>query len=97
MADAAGRAVIRLSDPDAMVRYRFAARTIDFLICGICGILVATLLDGTRSAVNLNLTEYRGLETVEDRTWRSQSGDERRAYRAARWTPTEVLPAPEQR
>jgi hypothetical protein len=92
VADAAGRSVIQARNPEAMIRYRFAAKTTDFLVCKICGILVAALVDETRSAINLNLTEHRGLKPLEDQAWRSQSGDERADYRAVRWTPTRVLP-----
>jgi len=96
LSDPSGSANIRLRDKEAVIHYRFAEHTTDFLICGRCGTYAAALLrEGDRcwSALNINLTEYRDLDAPEDTIWRGQSRDERIARRKAVWTPTTIEPS----
>ena len=85
-----------VAKPDALVRYSFALRTAEFLLCGICGVYLGAVLStqlGTFATVNLNtLTRtIPNLPVAEPVSYEAESNEQRVARRESRWTP--VLPA----
>lgn len=95
-----------VSDPDGSavlafavepIRYRFASRAADYLLCGKCGIYVgATVEEAGRPIVTLNLNNFddphpqlKGVPVSYD----AESADERAASRRARWTPLTIAPS----
>jgi hypothetical protein len=90
--DPEGSVVFRITKPEALVRYRFALRTADFLVCRSCGVyLAAVLSDGGRSFATINVNAIApvpfGLPRVEPFSYDSESVEERIARRVKRWTP----------
>lgn len=95
--DPAGAVRFRISKPDALVRYSFALRTADFLLCRHCGVYVAAVLsagDRARAIVNLNTFDpaVPDLARPEPVRYDAESRDGRVARRLARWTPVEEGP-----
>lgn len=94
-----------VSDPDGLVtvtysveavRYRFGARTADFLICPRCGIYVGatTEIEGAPFAVlNLNAFDepHPDLEG-EPFDYEGESVEARAERRLRRWTPLRLVP-----
>jgi hypothetical protein len=76
----------------AIIRYRFATKTADFLICAKCGVYVAAqMYQDQRYYAVANL---RTLDSQADFAYKAQpmdySGEDasaRRTRRASRWTP----------
>lgn len=90
--DPDGTVVIRVTDERSLQRYRFALRTADFYICGVCGAYLAAVLadeDGTWSTVNLRLSELRPSEETASYGAEDTLGRIRRRKRL--WTPTRIL------
>jgi hypothetical protein len=90
--DPNGSVRFHLAKPEALVRYRFALRTAEFLVCGICGVYLAAVLRserGTFATVNLNaLTRtVPDLPPAEPVSYESEAGEQRVARRESRWTP----------
>lgn len=99
---------INISDPegevvidaiaDDLIRYRFALRTADFLICRHCGVYIAAVTgDGAdiRSTINvagLRMTEFLAVEEAPMQ-YGAETAETRVARRAAKWTPTRFLDA----
>src|SRR5262245_41680200 len=52
--DHGGRARIVVRDADALVRYRFGARTADFLLCARCGVYVGAVLEERFATLNVD-------------------------------------------
>ena len=83
---------ITIRDPGALLRYRFALRTADFLVCGRCGIYVGAMIhaEGGRFAiVNVNALDdvapfARASLAV---SYEAEDESARCARRAQRWTP----------
>jgi len=99
LADTEGRLAIHIVDVAEAVRYRFAPRTADFLICGRCGVYVAAVLateEGTVAALNLNVLDQRVAfsrpPTVVD--YSDETPADRRRRRAESWTVTTVAVGP---
>ena len=74
------------------MRYAFALRTAEFLLCGVCGVYLAAVIStprGTFATVNLNaLTSgIPHLPSVEPVSYESESREQRIARRECRWTP----------
>lgn len=99
---------INISDPegevvidakaDDVIRYRFALRTADFLICKHCGVYIAAVTgEGAdiRSTINVAGLRMKEFLTVEEAPMRygAENAEERVARRAAKWTPTRFLDA----
>lgn len=92
VSDPHGRVRISVREPDALVRYRFALRTADFLVCARCGVYVAAVLGdtgGSYATVNVN-----GLDRADEFSravtpvsYEGETEAERRVRRRARWTP----------
>lgn len=92
VSDPGGEVRITVHDPRALIRYRFALETADFLVCGRCGIYVAAVLaaaGGRYAIINVNALDEAARCTRPPVAVRydAESEAERRARRAARWTP----------
>lgn len=100
------RNAIHISDPegevvidaaaDDVLRYRFALRTADFLICRHCGTYICAVIgegDHIRSVVNivgLRLEDFLNIEETPSE-FGAETTEERIARRAGRWTPTRFI------
>ncbi len=90
--DPRGSVRFRISKPDALVRYSFALRTADFLICRQCGVYIAAILSSARGRfATINLDSLAStppeLPSAEPVSYDSESREERAARRESRWTP----------
>ena len=90
--DPLGQVSFQFRDSQRLIRYRFAQRTADFLICGVCGIYVgAQLTDGQSSwaIINANtLDEASKLkQAVTPMDYDAENESQRIARRKSRWTP----------
>jgi hypothetical protein len=97
--DPHGRVGLRARDQGQLLRYRFAQRTADFLVCRGCGVYVAAVLetdDGRLVAtLNVNVLVERGRFASEAPVdYDGESEAARRARRAAGWTPVVWEPDP---
>ena len=93
--DPEGRVRIVVHDPPALLRYRFALETADFLVCGRCGIYLAAVAGaGARwhATINVNTLDdaERFSRTPEPVDYDGESEQARGERRAARWTPVEA-------
>lgn len=94
ISDPAGSAEILVARADALIRYRFAAATADFLLCGACGCYVAAYLPGTRgtgySTINVNCLDDREPFARDARpvVYDAEDTAARVSRRRQRWTPT---------
>lgn len=83
---------------DDVIRYHFALRTADFLICKHCGVYIAAVTGegaNIRSTINvagLRMKEFLGIEDAAMQ-YGAENAEERVARRAAKWTPTRFLDA----
>jgi hypothetical protein len=88
VSDPAGRLTLRFAEA-AVRRYRFGARTADFLVCRDCGTYVASVMEdfGVLNVVGADIAVLasRAARPVE---YDAETPDERRARRRQRWTPT---------
>lgn len=90
--DPAARAIFRLPPRLPLVRYRFALRTADFLLCGACGVFLGAMIvfDG-RVAATLNLNAFAqapsGLATPVFGSFEGESPEQRLDRRIRTWTP----------
>lgn len=94
--DPAGHLRFDSDDPALVLRYRFATRSADFLICRRCGVYVGALMEegGAWFAIaNLNTIEGRErLKPVpQPMVYDGEDEAARRGRRSARWTPAEPL------
>lgn len=94
VSDAAGAAnLVFAVEP---IRYRFASRAADYLLCAVCGIYVGAMVEQAEgSIVTLNLNNFDDphpeLEAVPV-SYDGESAAERAASRRARWTPLSIVP-----
>ena len=94
VADAAGRAVVRLAR-STLIAYQFATRTSRALVCGVCGIYAGALLEEAPlawSVLNvrgLGVREFSG-RIGEPVCYDGETASARTARRKAMWTPTQV-------
>ena len=88
VSDPAGRLILCFAE-NSVLRYRFAARTADFLVCRGCGTYVASVMEdyGVLNVVGANIAVLatRAALPVD---YEGESADERRTRRRQRWTPT---------
>ncbi len=78
------------------IRYRFASRAADYLLCRRCGVYVGAMVEGAEGAiVTLNLNNFDDphpeIEAVPVR-YDGESATQRAASRRARWTPLTIAP-----
>jgi len=92
--DPAGSLRFIANDPECLQRYRFGARTADFLICRRCGSYLGASASSAAAAtrcglINLRALRGRSLELSAPvmMNYDGESPAERLARRAARWTP----------
>jgi len=83
-----------VQDASAIIRYRFATETAQFLVCGRCGIYIgAQIEDHGRFYAIANLRVFEGesdfLSRAEPRDYSGESSEMRRARRVDRWTPVQ--------
>jgi hypothetical protein len=99
VSDPAGAVRILVHDPSLLIRYRFGLRTAEFLVCGRCGSYLGALMqEGGAAVATLNVNNFdpphpferAGVPMRYDR----ESEPERRARRAAGWTPVVAFEAP---
>ena len=95
------RGVKSASDPNGrltlvsqlkLIRYRFAHKTADFLICPSCGTYVATQMEGPRGPVGVVNVVGLAISELEEEpatvaSLEGESVDERIQRRLSRWTP----------
>ena len=90
--DSRGEMRFSVQDRSAIIRYRFATKTADFLICGLCGVYVGAQMnqDGQYYAI-VNLRTLDGGGEFADKArpmdYSGENSIARRARRASRWTP----------
>ncbi len=83
---------------DDVVRYRFALRTADFLICRHCGVYIAAVTGegaNIRSTVNvagLRMVEFLSVEEAPMQ-YGAETAETRVSRRAVKWTPTRFTDA----
>jgi hypothetical protein len=81
-----------VQDGSAIIRYRFATKTAEFLICARCGIYVGAQMEveGRVYAIaNLKVCDAEGefAQRAEPMDYSGENSSARRARRANRWTP----------
>jgi len=90
--DPKGRVEIAVNDPERLIRYRFATKTAEFLICGRCGIYAAAVLvSGDSSYAIINVKALAAAEKftqdVRSMNYDGETESERIQRRRANWTP----------
>lgn len=78
--------------PGALVRYRFAQKTADYLICGKCGVYVGAVIvtpRGRFGIVNVNALQPvpDGVPAPQAMNYDGESPERRTARREQRWSP----------
>lgn len=94
--DPAGRIEFRQTTGGAVHRYRFGQRITDFLVCPECGVYVGATMetpDGHFGIINVNALRPipAGLAAPTPMDYGSESGQQRVARRAERWTPVVLV------
>jgi hypothetical protein len=92
LTDRDGHVVISGRDAD-VIRYRFATRLADFLLCRSCGAWIAAVVtsgETTRSTINARLLDHAFAQSPSAADYSTESADQRLARRLERWTPTEL-------
>jgi hypothetical protein len=96
VSDPAGAVRILVHDPALLLRYGFGLRTADFLVCRRCGVYlgaVMALRDSAVATINVNTFDpphpFQRAGVPMD--YGRESEPERRARRAAGWTPVAVF------
>jgi hypothetical protein len=92
VSDPAGAVRILVHDPALLIRYRFGLRTAEFLVCGRCGTYLGAVMTAGGSAVaTINVNSFDPPHPFERQgvpmRYDAESEPERRARRAAGWTP----------
>lgn len=82
----------RIASSGALVRYAFALRTAEFLLCRHCGVYLAAVLSSARgrfATINLNALARTppDLPPGEPVSYDAETREERIARRERRWTP----------
>jgi len=81
-----------VQDRSTIIRYRFATKTAEFLICVQCGIYVGAQMEeeGRYYAIaNLRALDANGAfaQRVQPMDYSGEDSSARRTRRASRWTP----------
>lgn len=74
------------------LRYRFARRTADYLLCGECGVYIGAVIDteqGSFGIINVNALRPspEGLAAPQAMVYDTETTEQRVLRRVARWTP----------
>jgi hypothetical protein len=99
VSDPAGAIRIVVHDPALLIRYGFGLRTAEFLVCGRCGTyLAAVMMEGGSAVATINVNNFDPPHPFEREgvpmRYDDESEAERRARRAAGWTPVVAFGAP---
>lgn len=98
VSDPAGTVRLLMHDPGLLLRYGFGLRTADFLVCRRCGVYLGAVMavgDAAVATINVNTFapphpfQREGVPMSHD----AESEPERRARRAAGWTPVVAFEA----
>ena len=87
--DPPGRIRFLSRRPDALQRYRFAAQTIDFILCRHCGCYLGAMQEGRLACVNVNSWQHPG--EADLMCFDKEAAAERRERRERAWSPCELL------
>jgi hypothetical protein len=96
VSDPAGTVRIAVHDPALLLRYGFGLRTADFLVCRRCGVyLGAVMAVGGSAVATINVNTFDPPHPFQragvPMDYGRESEPERRARRAAGWTPVAVF------
>lgn len=89
---------LRIKSERALIRYRFAQKSADYLICPECGAYVATLMEGPDGPVGVVNVVGLDIEALRDQpatlaSLDDETRDQRIARRLSRWTPMTLVEA----
>jgi hypothetical protein len=92
VSDPTGSVRILVRDSALLIRYGFGLRTADCLICGRCGIYLGAMMTvGDAAVATINVSTFEPPHPFQREgvpmNYEGESEAERRARRAARWTP----------
>jgi hypothetical protein len=90
--DPAGHVEIRLTED--VTRYRFDQLTADFLVCSVCGVYVAALLEGEGrevATININTLDVKLTGVGASVSYADEEREQRVKRRLAAWTPATVV------
>jgi len=92
VSDPSGAVRLRAHDPALLIRYGFGLRTAEYLVCGRCGsYLGAVMTEGGAAVATLNVNSFDPPHPFDREgvpvSYDAESEPERRARRAAGWTP----------
>jgi len=95
ISDPQGEVIIEAA-PEDLLRYRFALKTADFLICRHCGVYIAAVTgEGAEVRSTLNVAGLRMMEFLSVEAapmeYGSETAEQRVARRSHRWTPTRFV------
>lgn len=87
---------LRLVATAPVTRYGFGHRTADFLLCSVCGIYAATMMDGPQGPVGvMNVVGLSVAELMDQPADLSdlegETVEQRIARRLSRWTPMTLI------
>jgi hypothetical protein len=90
--DPHGQVRIVVHDAARLLRYQFALRTADFLVCGRCGVYLAAMLStptGAYATLNVNTFDCADAlpQAVVPVSYDGETAKQRIARRQSNWTP----------
>jgi hypothetical protein len=93
--DPLGSMNFAVQDARALIRYRFATETAEFLVCARCGIYIGAQIEEHGrfyGIANLRLFEGESdfAARAEPMDYSGESSDARRSRRVRRWTPVDL-------
>lgn len=94
ISDPGGRLTFHVTDPRALVRYRFGLKLADFLICARCGTYMGVFMEdagGALGVLNLNVLEARDqFGAPVPMNYEGETAATRLQRRRERWTPARL-------
>jgi hypothetical protein len=95
VSDPRGSLTFHVIGTSALRRYRFATRSADYLICGVCGVYIAAALSTSKGRfATVNVNAIRGLQELPRAIPVSYEGESKGQWesrREQRWTPVAGL------
>lgn len=97
--DPDGQLLLEIADASEAVRYRFETGSADYLLCGRCGVFVASVMStnsGAVASLNVNVLDDRASfdqmpEILDFGNISPQTAQERRLRRAETWTVATII------